>query len=180
LETSILERIAAGDETAVQECMDVYGPLVWSLARRWTRSAADAEDATQEIFLAIWKSAARYSPSQGSEAVFVTTITRRRLIDGLRAAGRRPATEQFDEESRAAWADGQADQGAVAVDVATARRAIEQLDPGQRDILLMGIVGSLTHSEIAEITGKPLGTVKTQMRRGLQKVRAMLDAPEDA
>jgi len=171
-----LERIAAGDQAAVRECMDQFGPLVWSLARRWTRTAADAEDATQEIFLDIWKSAARYSPAQGSEAVFITTIARRRLIDGLRSAGRRPQTEQLDEA--ATHDKGPHDAGAVAADVEIARRAIDTLPPGQRDILLMAVVASMTHTEIATATGKPLGTVKTQMRRGLQKVRAMLDDPE--
>jgi RNA polymerase sigma-70 factor (ECF subfamily) len=179
LERSILERIAAGDQSAVQECMDQYGALVWSLARRWTRSAADAEDATQEIFLDIWKSAGRYAPGQGSEVVFITTIARRRLIDGLRAAGRRPQTETFDEDSRVAWNEQAPDAGELAVDVATARRALDMLEPSQRDMLLLGIVGSLSHSEIATLTGKPLGTVKTQMRRGLQKVRAMLDDGEE-
>ena len=94
---SVLERIAAGDESAVRECMDQYGGLVWTLARRFSESAADAEDASQEIFLEIWKSAARFDPARGSESVFVTTVARRRLIDRLRARKRRPPTEVYDE-----------------------------------------------------------------------------------
>jgi RNA polymerase sigma-70 factor (ECF subfamily) len=159
--------------------MDSYGSLVWSLARRWTNSAADAEDAAQEIFLEIWKSADRYDTSRGSEAVFITTIARRRLIDHMRAAGRRPQHVEYDEEQFRNWEPEQSDAGVVAVEAAAARRALDQLNPDQREILLMGIVANMTHSEIAAATGKPLGTVKTHMRRGLQKIRAMIEEVEN-
>jgi RNA polymerase sigma-70 factor (ECF subfamily) len=169
---NLLERIAAGHPTAVKECIDAYGNLVWALARRLSASASDAEDATQEIFLEIWKSAGRFDSSRGSEAVFITTIARRRLIDRLRARKRRPTTEEFDEERAAPGDDGEA--GAHAVDVQLATRALEQLGEAQREIVLLGVVEGLTHSEIATATGKPLGTVKTQMRRSLLKIRALL------
>jgi RNA polymerase sigma factor (sigma-70 family) len=176
---SLLERIAAGDQAAVKECMDAYGSLVWALARRMSYSASDAEDATQEIFLEIWKSAARYDAALGSEAVFVTTIARRRLIDRMRASKRRPPTEEFNEEINVASAFEAPDSGALAVESARAARALAQLGEGERQILLMGVVDGMTHSEIATATGKPLGTVKTQMRRGLIKIRELLgsDAP---
>jgi RNA polymerase sigma-70 factor (ECF subfamily) len=170
----LLERIAAGDSPAVKECVDTYGGLVWSLARRLTYSAADAEDATQEIFLEVWKSAARYEPKMGSEAVFITTIARRRLIDRMRARKRRPQTEEFDEEHVVDAALEAPDAGALAVESARAAHALAQLGESERQILLLGLVEGLTHSEIATETGKPLGTVKTQMRRGLIKIRALL------
>jgi RNA polymerase sigma-70 factor (ECF subfamily) len=158
--------------------MDVYGGLVWSLARRLSQSAADAEDATQEIFLDIWKSAARYEARLGSEAVFVTTIARRRLIDRLRARKRRPPTEEFDEEAVAAEpVFDPPDSGPLAAETALAARALAQLGEAERQVLLMGIVDGMTHSEIATATGKPLGTVKTHMRRGLNKIRLLLDEP---
>ena len=81
---SVLQRIASGDPAAVRECIDQYGPLVWSLARRLSRTASDPEDATQEIFLDIWRSAGRFDASQGSDKVFIAMIARRRLIDRLR------------------------------------------------------------------------------------------------
>ena len=175
--STLLERIAAGDPSAVKECMDVFGGLVWSLARRMSASAADAEDATQEIFLEIWKSAGRYDATLGSEAVFVTTIARRRLIDRMRARKRRPRTEEFDETALPIESGVEvADSGALAVEAALAARALEQLGDAERQVLLMGIVDGLTHSEIALATGKPLGTVKTHMRRGLKKIRELLDS----
>jgi len=172
---TILERIADGDQTAVKECMDVYGRLVWSLARRMSKSAADAEDATQEIFLAVWKSAARFDPSMGSEAVFVTTIARHRLIDRLRALKRRPETEQYDEQVHFEPTGETESTGMVEADAAIARRALCQLNPVLREILLLGIVEGLTHAEIATMTGKPLGTVKSHMRRGLIRVRKLVE-----
>ena len=176
VDESLFKRIATGDQAAVRECMDRYGGLVWSLARRWINDLSDAEDATQEIFVELWKSAHRYDPGSGSETVFVSTIARRRLIDRLRAQRRRPATEDFDEALVPDIASQESDPGEVAADVEIAARAIAQLDEGQREILTMGVVQGMTHSEIADATGKPLGTVKTQLRRGLIKVRDLIES----
>jgi RNA polymerase sigma-70 factor (ECF subfamily) len=176
LDKSILERIAAGDESAVRECMDQFGALVWTVARRFSDSAADAEDASQEIFLEVWKSAARYDRERGSEALFITTIARRRVIDRLRARNRRPPTEELDEErfdTDAALA-ANVDPVFFSSELEAARAALAALGAGEREVLLLGIVEGLTHSEIATRTGRPLGTVKTQLRRGLLKVRQRL------
>lgn len=171
---TLFERIAAGDATAVRECMDTYGGLVWSLARRYCESPADAEDATQEIFLEIWKSASRFDPDRGKETTFIATIARRRLIDRVRAAGRRPVTQEYDEALAVDPATVDRDLGDVAADIDVARQALAKLNDDQREILLLGIVEGLSHSEIATATGKPLGTVKTQMRRGLIKLRELV------
>lgn len=172
---SLFERIAAGDAAAVKECMDTYGGLVWSLARRYLDSAADAEDATQEIFLEIWKSAARYDASMGKESTFIATIARRRLIDRIRASNRRPATQEYDDAIAIDPATVDRDLGDVAADIEIAQRALASLKDDQREILVLGIVEGMSHSEIATATGKPLGTVKTQMRRGLIKLRALVE-----
>ncbi|MDX1561879.1 MAG: sigma-70 family RNA polymerase sigma factor [Gammaproteobacteria bacterium] len=175
---SVLERIAAGDQTAVRDCMDEFSGLVWSLARRFSDSTADAEDASQEIFLEIWKSAARYDSSMGSEATFITTIARRRLIDRLRSKKRRPQTEEFDETHFPE--EDTSVPVAMGTEVAAAKEALAALAPEQREVLMLGIVEGMTHSEIATQTGRPLGTVKTQMRRGMQKVRKLLEQTEAA
>jgi RNA polymerase sigma-70 factor (ECF subfamily) len=116
----------------------------------------------------------------GSEAVFVATIARRRLIDRMRARKRRPQTEEFDEQFVVDAALEVPDSGALAVESEIAMRALAQLGEGERQILVMGIVDGLTHSEIALATGKPLGTVKTQMRRGLIKIRTLLGSETPA
>jgi RNA polymerase sigma-70 factor (ECF subfamily) len=174
--SSLLERIAAGDERAVRECMDRYGGLVWTLARRFSESAADAEDASQEIFLEIWKSADRFDAARGTESLFITTLARRRLIDRLRARKRKPPTEVYDEHEgdSAVAAEGSAEAAFFTSEITTARAALAELDAGERETLLLGIVEGMTHSEIAAHTSRPLGTVKTQLRRGLEKVRRKL------
>jgi RNA polymerase sigma-70 factor, ECF subfamily len=173
---SVFDRIVAGEASAIKDCMNRYGGLVWSLARRLSESAADAEDATQEIFVELWKYAHRFDASAGSEEAFVATIARRRLIDRLRSRKRRPVTEEFDERLMDYAGVEQPALAFASAEIAMAERALAQLDPGQRQMLLMGIVEGMTHSEIASATGKPLGTVKTQMRRGLIKVRALIES----
>ncbi len=175
MQESVFDRIARGEETAVRECMTTYGGLVWSLARRFSENVADAEDAVQEIFLDLWKSAHRFDATVGTEAAFVSTIARRRLIDRIRSNSRRPGTEPLDEERIEQIEDPGGDAGAIASDFGVASRALEQLDPDQRNLLMMGVVEGMSHSEIALATGKPLGTVKTQLRRGLSRIRRMVE-----
>ena len=88
---TILQRIASGDSLAVQECLDTYGGLIWSLARRMLPDVNEAEDAVQEIFIEIWKTAERFDESKSSETTYVAMIARRRLIDRLRKSN--PSTE---------------------------------------------------------------------------------------
>ena len=168
----LLIRIAAGDSAAVAQCMDKYGGLVWSLARSRLGNTADAEDATQEIFIEVWKSAGRFNPELGSETAFVAMIARRRLIDRVRSISRQPDVEEFDETTAT---HERPDEGQIAADIQVASRALEQLGDGQRELIIMGVVEGMTHSEIATATGKPLGTVKTQLRRGLAKVREQME-----
>lgn len=85
---SILERVAAQDPTSFRECVEKYGGLVWSLARRFTPNHADAEDATQEIFLDLWQKAGRWDRNKSSEVTFVTMLARRKLIDRFRKSNR--------------------------------------------------------------------------------------------
>jgi len=165
----LLTRVAAGDAGAVRECLERFGGLVWAIARRFEPS--DAEDAVQEIFLDLWRSAGRYDPAQGSEATFIATITRRRLIDRRRTRHRRPqATEQIQDhpmEAPGTAADTSAEAGKAA-------KALGQLRPEQRQVLVLATAHGMSHGEIAAHTGMPLGTVKAHVRRGLIQIRNAL------
>lgn len=176
--SSVLERIAAGEPTAVQECMKSYGGLVWSLALRMSPGRADAEDAVQEIFMDLWRNAGAYDPAKSPEKVFIAMIARRRLIDRWRSRSRRVETESL-EDSEAMLEQAMVASPATQVELAEAMEVIAALDPEQRQVIHMGVVQGMTHSEIARETGKPLGTVKTQIRRGLIKIRARLADGED-
>lgn len=170
---SILARVAQGDARAVHECIDQFGSLIWSIARRLTRTRADAEDAVQEIFTDVWRSAGRFDPNQGSEKVFVATIARRRLIDRMRRASHQARTESTDDIDSLGWADP-GNSAELCAEASAAAKAVMQLRPEQRQVLELGILQGLSHSEIADVLKMPLGTVKTMMRRGLIQVRELM------
>lgn len=174
----LLPRVAAGDPTAVRECIARYGGLVLALARRFLGNAADAEDVTQDVFVELWKHAARFDPSCGGESTFVTMITRRRLIDRKRREGRRPSAEPLPEAVPERTGPSPFAGVDSSDDVARARRALNELRGEQRNVILLAVDDGLTHEQIADRTGLPVGTVKTHIRRGLIRVREALAAPE--
>lgn len=173
IEQRILERVASGDPDAFDQCTEQYAGLVWSLARRMCPTRDDAEDAVQEIFLAVWKSASRFDASQGSEVTFVATIARRRLIDRLRKTGRRPAGAQL-HEGQATDSSPISDASEMSEDANRAREALKQLSQEQQRVLQLAIYHSMSHEKIATSTGLPLGTVKAHVRRGLIRLREIL------
>ena len=146
----ILKRIASGDKSAVQDCLNAYGGLVWSLARRMSANADDAEDAVQEIFIDVWKNAARFDEAQASEN-----------IDSLDDIVTEPS-------------NGNNQDLQICVEAKEAAQAMKNLRPEQRQILHLSIVQGFSHQEIADALKMPLGTVKTHARRGLLQVREFL------
>jgi RNA polymerase sigma-70 factor (ECF subfamily) len=168
----LLVRIAGGDELAVRECVQRFGPLVWALARRWSPDPRDVEDAVQEVFVDLWRSAGRYDPAKATQAGWVAMVTRRRLIDRLRRRQRavelEPLPEDFD----------QADDREPDLDrqdrVEQAHAVLAALPDPQRTMLELSLLHGRTHDEIARDTGTPLGTVKSHIRRGLQRARRLL------
>lgn len=178
---ALLPRVAQGERAALNECIQRYGSLVWSLARRASPTAMDAEDAVQEIFVELWKSASRYDARIAGEATFVAMIARRRLVDRRRARMRRPEPEPYSDRNPGAGGLGGASLGAssflssqeLGAEAQMAARALEQLRPEQRQVLVMCSQG-LSHEEVSQQTGMPLGTVKAHARRGLIKVREII------
>lgn len=171
LSGSVLERVAAGDQQAVQDCIDAYGGLVWSLARRFFRDSAEAEDAVQEVFLSLWKTAHRFDAKVASEATFVAMVARRRLIDRLRKRTRGPETASEGLEATTE----RSERVEMSDEARWALEAFAELGDDQQRVLRMAIHHGLSHERIAESTGMPLGTVKTHIRRGLIKVREVLE-----
>lgn len=174
---SILQRVAVGDAGAMRACVDQFGGLVWSLARRM--APQEAEDATQEIFLDLWRSAARYDPSVASEATFVSMIARRRLIDRLRRIETRLRPQAIAEQDPPAPTRFQPAME-VSEEASIARSALESLPADQQRVLRLSVDLGLSHDEIATATGLPLGTVKTHIRRGLIRIRELLESRSDA
>lgn len=169
---TILDRVAKGEPGAAERCVERYADLVWSVARRLC-PRSDAEDAVQEIFIDLWKSAARFDASLASEPAFVVMIARRRLIDRLRRSARRPAPAQLAEGSDAPQPGARSAEAALgaAEEASIALRELEALAPEQRRCITLAVQQGYTHTQIAEATGLPLGTVKTHVRRGLIRIR---------
>jgi RNA polymerase sigma-70 factor (ECF subfamily) len=168
----ILQRVAAGEPGAINECLKRFHGLVWSLARRLGAGPADAEDAVQEIFIDLWKSAERFDPSIASETTFVAMIARRRLIDRGRRRMRRPESAMIEETVSAPPETSDRTELTEAAKVAEA--AMAQLRPEQQRVLQLAIHHGCSHEQIAASTGLPLGTVKTHARRGLIRLRQAL------
>jgi len=171
---SLLERVAAGDPEAVALLTDRYGGLVWSLVRRFSAGQSDAEDAVQEIFLDLWRSAGRFDPGVAGEATFVALIARRRLIDRRRKTMRTPVSVEFSGGHAAAVAEGAQERLETREQAAVASAALTALRPEQQRVLRLSVYQGLSHEEIAVATGMPLGTVKTHVRRGLIRMRDLL------
>ncbi len=173
MDQTILNRIANGDRSAVQECLDTYGGLVWSIARKLLRNSADSEDAVQDVFIDIWKNAARFDAEQASETTFVAMIARRRIIDRIRSMNRRISTDSLEDVVYEPPSRGDKTIQ-VNVEAKEAAEALKDLRPEQRQVLQLSIVQGLSHQEIADATGMPLGTVKTHARRGILAARELL------
>jgi RNA polymerase sigma-70 factor (ECF subfamily) len=172
-ETYILHQIAAGEPQAMNAFLERYSGLVWSLARRHSPSPHDAEDAVQEIFLEIWKSAGRYDPGVAAEQTFVAMIARRRLIDRSRRHKRQPRADVLPEPEVIA-AEMEPDRVEIADEAQRVSSVLRTLRPEQQKVLELSLVHGRSHSQISEQTGMPLGTVKSLARRGLMKVRRAL------
>ncbi|HMP08002.1 MAG TPA: sigma-70 family RNA polymerase sigma factor [Lacipirellulaceae bacterium] len=174
--TSLLGRVAAGDGGAVEECLSQYGPLVWSIARRLGANPSDAEDAVQEVFVELWRVAGRFDAAIASEATFIATIARRRLIDRRRRQQRQPATGGWADYEPAAPAASPVDWLQICDEAALARRKMRELSADQQRVLSLAIEDGCTQSEIADRLDLPLGTVKAHARRGLIRLRELMSA----
>ena len=178
----LVERMAAGDERSLGELYDRHGRTAYALACAIVGERADAEEVVADAFGQMWRKAGQFDPGRGSVAAWLATITRTRALDLLRARGRRArALERaagMSDEGFAApiAAAGNPPDHAPELDEARrlVRRSLAELPAPQRRVIELAYFGGLSHSEIATELQEPLGTVKTRMRAGLEKLRASL------
>lgn len=170
----ILDKVAGGAPDAFEACVVRFGGLIWSLARRRTPTLAEAEDAVQEIFLDLWRHAQRYDPERGSEETFVVMIARRRLIDRQRRRGRQPV-EACLNEAMAIPAAPLPDLAERTEEVQLIRDRMQHLRDEERQILELAICDGLSQAQISEKIQMPLGTIKTHARRGLMRLRELIE-----
>jgi len=164
----LVARIRAGDQQAMSELYDRYSRVVYAVALRVLQDTAAAEDVLQDIFLQLWRNPDAFDASRGSLAAWLSVIARHRSIDRLRK--RRPEVDI--EECVVAGGPDLRNETERALVIEKIRGALSQMDPNQRYALELAYFQGLTHSEIAEKTGEPLGTIKTRIRSALQQLRA--------
>jgi RNA polymerase sigma factor (sigma-70 family) len=160
-----------GDHDGLKQAYDAYGRLVFTLCRR-SLSPEAAADVTQEVFVSAWQARAQYNPERGSLAGWLVGIARNKVIDALRAQARRPVAArepvQTDAPVTAAAVESLADRLLLA-------DAMAGLPDRAKKVIQLAFFEDLSHPEIAERTSLPLGTVKSDIRRGLQRMRRHLE-----
>ena len=166
-DATLLSLVQRGDEQAMASLFDRYSKVVYSVALRVLRDPGSAEDVLQEIFMQIWRSPDGFIATRGSLGGWLAVVSRNRSIDALR---RRRPSESVDDVVLASPYN-LSEEAERNVMIEKARSVIVTLPPDQRKTLEMAFFDGLTHSEIAEMTGDPLGTVKTRIRSALLSLR---------
>lgn len=176
---SLIRRIIGGDADALGELYDRHARRVFSLACRIVTREADAEDVTQEVFTQVWRQARRFEAGRGSFAAWLLVITRSRALDRVRAQRARPDDCQtLDERALTDLASDGPDSERQLLETADAERlraALRELPASERESIELAYYAGLTQSEIAARLRQPLGTVKTRVRSGLNRLRTALE-----
>jgi RNA polymerase sigma factor (sigma-70 family) len=167
---------ARSDQTALAELYDRYGRVAWGLALRILRDEALAEDAVQEAFLTLWRTAARFVPERSSARTWILTLVHRRAVDLVRREEHRRA-EPLELAVEPA-AEGAADEDAwLRLERGRVQDALQRLPDREREALELAYYGGFTQSELAQRLGEPLGTIKSRMFTGLARLRDLLAEP---
>jgi RNA polymerase sigma-70 factor (ECF subfamily) len=172
---ALIRRLAAGDESALEALYASYGRRCFALARRILDDAQLAEDVVQQVFLALWQGTG-YDPARGTVGTWLLSVTHHKAVDSVRREStrrRRLAGEQVMLET-AALGPGPDDQAWAALRAERTRDALRGLPPEQREVLLLAYYGGYTQREIAQMTGLPLGTVKSRTLTAMRKLREVL------
>lgn len=173
-DTQLLAGIARRDEPSLAALYDRYHLLAFSLALRVVNDRGRAEDVVQDAFLSVWRKAASYVEGRGSVKTWLTSIVRNRAIDLVRA---RRESDGDDGAVLLALRDprpGVVEQVTANLDRDTLRGVIAELPTEQRQAIAMAYFEGRSHSEIAEVTGLPLGTVKSRIRLGMHRLKGLL------
>lgn len=177
-DVQIIQRVVTGDQQALGELYDRWSKPAFSLARRVCADEGLAEDVVQEVFIAFWREPGRFDPARGAFGSWLLTLVHHKAVDAVRresAIRRRtvPAAEDGEEWSVAPGPG--ADQAALGAVVAgQVRDALGRLPNEQREALALAYYGGYTQREVATLTGVPLGTVKSRMFTGVQRLRSVL------
>jgi RNA polymerase sigma-70 factor (ECF subfamily) len=179
-DAALLGQVASGDETALETLYARYGGSCFALARRILDDAGLAEDVVQQVFIALWKGSG-YDVRRGALSTWLMSVTHHKAVDVLRREAprrKRLASEQALLELAAAG-PGPADETWMRLRAERTREALRTLPAEQREVLLLAYYGGYTQTEIADLTGLPLGTVKSRTLAALRRLRVALSGELD-
>src|SRR6476661_2137349 len=172
----VMQLVRRGDARAFEIIYERHSAAAFSLAYRMMGTRGRAEDVTQDAFLSLWRSGARYERARGSVRTWVLGIVHHRAIDQLRRSSVHDKRRASDEGLEERFEAREHTEGEVArrEEAATIRSAMDTLPADQSHVIELAYFGGFTHTEIAEMLGAPVGTVKGRMRLGLEKLRNQL------
>ena len=171
-EADLVRRLIARDQSALSELYQQFGTLVYSIAMRVVQNSTLADEVTQDAFLKVWNQPTSWDPNRGKFVSWLLTITRYTAIDRLRMEQRRPLQNAVELDDLRLGKRGLMDDPSWQ-DGRILRSLLEKLPQEQVQVIELAFFQGMSHSEIAEHLGLPLGTVKTRVRLGLQKLKAL-------
>ena len=178
-EIALLKRIGQGDRRSFEEFYDRFSRVLYSVAYRVLNNQEAAEDVLQDVFVQIWEKAPSYDPARGKPMTWAITLTRHKAIDRLRSAQRRGRLQDAIEREAEVFEkfdDRNSFEAAAGVETGElVRNALQKLSKDQREAIELAFFSSLTQTEISARLGEPLGTVKARIRRGMMKLRELLE-----
>ncbi|QEH39248.1 ECF RNA polymerase sigma factor RpoE (plasmid) [Aquisphaera giovannonii] len=177
--TDLIAAVARGDRQALERLYDRYAPIVHSVGLRILGIRADADDVVQEVFLQVWRRAETYRPDRGSPECWILTIARNRALAKMRAANTmKKGLETLRLRPRPTGVESASGPVVRAESATAVRTALAGLPDEQRRALELAYFEGLTQSEIAARLGEPLGTVKTRIRLGMERLRRLVGEGE--
>jgi len=173
---ALVALVDRGNERALAELYDRFGRTAYSVALRILRDQALAEDAVQEAFLTVWRTASRYMPERAKASTWILTMVHHRAVDLVRREERR-RTEPMDDVPEALGASTE-EIAWLCLQREQVREALARLPDPQREAIELAYYGGFTQSELADRLGEPLGTIKSRMFAGLNRLRDLLSEKE--
>jgi RNA polymerase sigma-70 factor (ECF subfamily) len=172
---ALVALVARGDEDALAELYDRVGRVAYGLALRVLRDERHAEDAVQEAFLQVWRSAATFRAERAKASTWILTLVHRRAVDLVRREERRQADPLVDDSAVGVAPEETEEAAWLRFERERVQSALKQLPDVQREALELAYYGGFSQSELAERLGVPLGTIKSRMFAGLSRLRELLD-----
>jgi RNA polymerase sigma-70 factor (ECF subfamily) len=173
---ALLDRCAAADPSALERLYELASPLLFTCLTRILRRRALAEEALQDVFVSIWQRAGQFRSARGRPMAWMMSIARYRAIDLLRHERSAPVLVPDLPERAEPAAESKEDSAAWMPAAGLLERCLALLNDQQRSCLELAYVGGNSHEDISRLTGNPLGTVKSWIRRGLQSLRKCLES----